>query len=210
MAGKKKEKDTQLFEVRNSEIHGQGLYASDFIPKDTWILQYTGELVDKDESDRRANELLDKAKGDGGARVYMFILNDQWDIDGNQPSNVARLMNHSCAPNVEAQTWQEKEIWFISMRDIEKGEELVFNYGFDTENWEDHPCRCGAERCVGYIVDETMWPQLKRKIAARKRQLAKRQEAAAAKKSAQKKPSAPAKKKRAVTATKKSPRKRSK
>ncbi len=165
MAGKK---DVQLFEVRGSEIHGQGLYASAVIPKDTWIVQYTGELVDKEESDRRANELLDKAKGDGGARVYMFILNDEWDLDGNQPENVARLMNHSCDPNVEAQVWQSKEIWFIALRDIEKGEELVFNYGFDAENWEDHPCRCGSKRCVGYIVDESLWPQLKRKIAAKK------------------------------------------
>ncbi|MFZ4763322.1 MAG: SET domain-containing protein [Roseimicrobium sp.] len=165
-AGKKKEKP--LYEIRTSPIHGRGLYAQAFIEKDTWIVQYLGEHVDKEESDRRANVLLDAAKQTGGAKVYMFILNDQVDIDGDVEWNDARLMNHSCDPNVEAQTWQGKEIWFVALRDIAPGEELFFNYGFDLECWEDHPCCCGTERCVGYIAGEDYWPQLKRKVAAKK------------------------------------------
>jgi uncharacterized protein len=157
-----------LFIVRNSRIHGRGLYARKTIPKDTWIIEYLGKKVDKDESDRIANDLLESAKKDGGARVYMFILNDKWDIDGNVSWNPARLMNHSCAPNVEAQTWQDKEIWFVALRDIEKGEELTFNYGFDLECWEDHPCLCGTQACVGHIAAEEYWPTLKRKIAGKK------------------------------------------
>ncbi|MEI6534832.1 MAG: SET domain-containing protein-lysine N-methyltransferase [Verrucomicrobiaceae bacterium] len=156
------------YEIRGSAIHGRGLYAASFIPKETWIVEYVGEKVNKEESDRRSNELLDKTKENGGARVYTFILNDEWDIDGEVESNEARLMNHSCEPNVEAQVWDEKEIWFVALRDIEKGEELTFNYGFDLDNWQEHPCRCGAERCPGYIADEEMWPQLRRKIAGRK------------------------------------------
>jgi hypothetical protein len=98
----------------------------------------------------------------------MFILNDEWDIDGNTESNEARLVNHSCDPNTEAQIWDDKEIWFVALRDIQPGEELFYNYGFEVDTWEEHPCRCGAERCVGYIVDEEYWPQLRRKIAAKK------------------------------------------
>lgn len=161
-------KEEPLYEIRTSPIHGRGLYARDFIEKDTWIVQYVGEKVDKDESDRRSNELLEKSKKDGGARVYTFILDDQWDIDGNAEDNDARLVNHSCDGNVEAQIWEDKEIWFVALRDIAPGEELFYNYGFDLEHWEEHPCCCGSERCVGYIVDEQYWPQLKRKIAAKK------------------------------------------
>jgi SET domain-containing protein len=157
-----------LYEIRTSPIHGRGLYARKFIEKDTWIVQYVGEKVDKTESDRRSTDLLERAKEDGGARVYMFILNDECDIDGNVESNDARLVNHSCDPNTEAQIWADKEIWFIALRDIQPGEELFYNYGFDLETWEEHPCQCGAERCVGYIVDEELWPQLRRKIAAKK------------------------------------------
>jgi len=161
-------KKEPLFVIRGSVIHGRGLYARKAIPKDTWIVEYVGKKVDKEESDRLANDLLDKAKEDGSAKVYMFILNDEWDIDGNVSWNPARLMNHSCDPNVEAQTWQEKEIWFVALRDIAKGEELTFNYGFDLDCWQDHPCRCGSPKCVGYIAAEEYWKSLKKKVAAKK------------------------------------------
>jgi SET domain-containing protein len=160
--------ETPLYEIRTSPIHGRGLYATSFIEKDTWIVQYVGEKVDKVESDRRSNELLEKSKQDGGARVYMFILTDEWDVDGNIETNDARLVNHSCDPNTEAQIWQDKEIWFVALRDIQPGEELFYNYGFEVETWEEHPCCCGSARCVGYIVDEEQWPQLRRKISAKK------------------------------------------
>ena len=167
MAAVKKKKEP-LYEVRTSPIHGRGLYAKTFIEKDTWIVEYVGEKVDKVESERRSNELLERAKNDGSARVYMFILDDKWDIDGNLETNEARLVNHSCEPNVEAQIWQDKEIWFVAVRDIQPGEELFYNYGFELDTWEDHPCSCGTKRCVGYIVDEQYWPKLKRKRAAKK------------------------------------------
>lgn len=158
----------ELFEIRNSVIHGQGLYAAQDIEKDTWIIQYVGEHISKEESERRSTALIEKTEGSNDARVYVFILNDEVDIDGDVDWNPARLMNHSCEPNVEAQNWQDKEIWFIALRDIKKGEELTFNYGFEADTWEDHPCRCGKPSCVGYIVAEDQWPTLKRKIAAKK------------------------------------------
>jgi SET domain-containing protein len=160
--------DEPLYEIRTSPIHGRGLYARELIEKDTWIVKYLGEHIDKAESDRRSNALLEKAKQDGSARVYMFILNDTTDIDGNVEWNDARLVNHSCDPNVEAQIWEDKEIWFIALRDIQPGEELFYNYGFELETWEEHPCQCGSKRFVGYIVEEELWPQLRRKVAAKK------------------------------------------
>jgi SET domain-containing protein len=166
---KEQEEDSEpLYEIRTSPIHGRGLYARDLIEKDTWIVQYVGEHIDKEESDRRSNALLEKAKLDGSARVYMFILNDTTDIDGHLEWNDARLVNHSCDPNVEAQIWEDKEIWFIALRDIQPGEELFYNYGFELDTWEEHPCQCGSKRCVGYIVEEELWPQLRRKIAGKK------------------------------------------
>ena len=106
------------------------------------------EHIDKTESDRRSTALLEKAKQDGSARVYMFILNDTTDIDGNVEGNDARLINHSCEPNVEAQIWEDKEIWFLATRDIQAGEELFYNYGFDLDTWEEHPCCCGSKRAT--------------------------------------------------------------
>ena len=48
------------------------------------------------------------------------------------------------------------------------GTELVYNYSFELDSWQEHPCGCGSPRCPGYIVDEDLWPKLRKKISARK------------------------------------------
>lgn len=157
---------SEYCEVRGSAIHGRGVYAAKDIPKETSIIEYIGELVDKDESEKRAWAQHAVAEETGDAAVYIFTLNKRWDIDGNVPWNTARLINHSCEPNCEA--WVEgKKIFIYSLRKIKKGEELSFDYGFDIECYEDHPCRCGSEKCVGYIVNREQWGKLEKKKAAK-------------------------------------------
>lgn len=156
---------SELCEVRDSDIHGRGVYASTFIPKETRIIEYIGELIDKAESEKRALSQHAKSLESGDAAVYIFTLSKNYDIDGNVPWNTARLINHSCNPNCEA--WiVGRRIYIYSLRDINKGEELSFDYGFDIECYEDHLCRCGADGCVGYIVSRAQWPELKERLAA--------------------------------------------
>ena len=61
------------------------------------------------------------------------------------------------------------KIWIVALRDIEKGEELTSNYGWDLDGYEDHPCRCGAENCIGYIVAEENFAKLRRRLAYKKK-----------------------------------------
>ncbi|MCH2063462.1 MAG: SET domain-containing protein-lysine N-methyltransferase [Roseibacillus sp.] len=155
---------SEYCEVRNSDIHGTGVYAAKPIPTGKRVIEYLGEKIGKEESERRANVQMEHAEKTGDAAVYIFTLNKKWDIDGNVPWNTARLLNHSCAPNCEA--WiEEKQIFLYSLRDIDMGEELTFDYGFDIENYEDHPCLCGNANCVGYIVGRDHWPELKERLA---------------------------------------------
>jgi uncharacterized protein len=157
---------SKLCEVRGSEIHGRGVYATEFIPKETQIIEYVGELIDKKESERRALALHAKSLKTGGAAVYIFTLSKTYDIDGDVPWNTARLINHSCDPNCEA--WiVGRKIMIYSLRDIQEGEELSFDYGFDVDCYEDHPCRCGSDQCVGYIVSRQQWPELKERLEKR-------------------------------------------
>ena len=158
--------DSKWCEIRQSGIHGRGLFAKRRIPQGTPVIEYVGEKIDKGESDRRGWARIAYAKKTGDAAVYIFTLNDRFDIDGNVPWNAARLINHSCEPNCEAYI-DEDAIWIGSLRDIEKGEELFYNYGFDLESWEDHPCRCGAKRCIGYIAGKEYWTELKRRLVRR-------------------------------------------
>lgn len=158
--------DSAWCEIRRSGIHGRGLFATRDIPKGTCIIEYIGEKLGKEESNRRGWERIDFAKKTGDAAVYIFTLNDDFDIDGNVPWNAARLINHSCAPNCEAYI-DNDAIWIGALRKIKKGEELYYNYGFDLESYEDHPCLCGSKKCVGYIAGEEFWPKLKKKLAAK-------------------------------------------
>ena len=184
--------------VRRSSIHSQGVFALRDIPPGTRILEYTGEKIGKRESERRANERLARAKVTGEAAVYIFNLNKRQDLDGSMKSNIARLLNHSCDPNCEA-IQSRGRIWMTALRNIKKGEELTFNYGFDLENWSEHPCRCGTDRCIGFIAGEEYWGELKTILEDRAAivRAKKKTEASAAKKtSAKKKSAAPAKKKK--------------
>ncbi len=157
---------SEYCEVKQSSIHHRGVFASRDIPSGARIIEYQGERISKKESERRGNALFDEASVSGGGAVYLFILNSRWDIDGNLEWNTARLINHTCDPNCEAQIIRNR-IWIIALRDIPAGEELGFNYGFDLESWQDHPCLCASPRCVGYICAEEYWPKLRRLVAAR-------------------------------------------
>ena len=157
---------SDLCEVRGSEIHGRGVYATQDIPQETEIIEYVGEPINKEVSEDRAWEQYARHEEHGDAAVYIFTLDDKWDIDGNVPWNTARLINHSCEPNCEA--WiVGRKIYIYSLRDIKKGEELSFDYGFDIDSYEDHPCRCGSDKCIGYIVTQDQWPELRRRLAAK-------------------------------------------
>lgn len=149
--------------VRSSSIHNRGIFARSDIPKDVPIIEYVGEKITKAESTRRAEALVNKSKKTGGAAVYVFTLNKRHDVDGAKGRNPARYINHSCAPNCEAYIIRGR-IWIYSLREIKAGEELTYNYGFDVDSWDDHPCCCGSERCVGFIVEEKQWPKLLKKL----------------------------------------------
>ena len=151
----------RLWIVKRSSIHNRGIFAKHDIPNDTPIIEYVGEKITKAESRRRGDALMEKSKKTGCAAVYVFTLNSRYDIDGGKGRNPARYINHSCDPNCEAYIIRGR-IWIYSLREIKAGEELTYNYGFDADTWDDHPCRCGSKRCIGYIVEEKQWPKLLR------------------------------------------------
>lgn len=153
--------------VKSSSIHNKGVFAAQHIPKGTYIIEYVGEKITKKESDRRYEISKDQHNKDktNGA-VYIFTLNNNYDLDGNVSWNTARYINHSCEPNCEAVD-RDGNIWIVATRDIETGEELSYDYGYDLDSWEEHPCHCGKEGCIGYIVDSDYWKKLKRELVKR-------------------------------------------
>ncbi|MFH1802776.1 MAG: SET domain-containing protein-lysine N-methyltransferase [archaeon] len=151
-----KNPDASKIVVRSSKVHGNGVFAARDIAKGEKVIEYVGRIVTKDEADKIADEQLEKSNGhkDCGG-VYIFELNKKYDLDGNVEWNPARYINHSCDPNCETEG-DDEHIWIEAMRDIKKREELSYDYCYDLDNWDEHPCKCGASNCVGYIVNEKL------------------------------------------------------
>ncbi len=170
----------KLYKVAESSIHQSGLFAAAKIKAGTDILQYVGEKISKEESTRRALEWEASARKSGEGLVYIFELDDEWDIDGREGDNPARYMNHSCDGNCEAINY-EGEIWITARRDIARDEELVYDYGYDMEHFLDHPCRCGSKNCIGYIVREDQRQKVKQLLKRKKKKKSKKAGAKASK-----------------------------
>jgi uncharacterized protein len=114
--------------VRRSRT-GRGLFAEERIPKGACIVEYTGRPISKKEENTR----LGKYFFDTGRGV----------IDGNIGSNIARFINHSCAPNCEADGPRGK-VFIFALRAIRPGEELTYDYGeeYMDEHFGATGCRC--------------------------------------------------------------------
>lgn len=135
-----------------SPIQGQGLFARTDIPAGVRVIEYVGEKISNAEASRRC----------AASNPFIFSLDAEFSLDGDVPWNPARFINHSCAPNCEA-ALVDGRIWIIALRDIPADTEITFNYGYDLQDYPDHPCRCGAADCVGYMVDQAFFPLLRRR-----------------------------------------------
>ncbi len=155
-----------MWKVKKSKVHGTGVFASENIKKNHKVIEYIGEKITKTEGDKRSERRLKKylnSKDEGS--VYIFELNSRYDIDGTFKYNKARYINHSCKPNCEVRI-EKGKIWIYSIKNIKKGDELNYDYGydFDGEDYRDHVCKCGSRNCVGYIVSSEDIPKLKKHL----------------------------------------------
>lgn len=138
-----------MIRVGDSQCEGQGLFALVPIASGTKIIQYKGEKISKEVSEQRK----------AAYNNYIFHFDFNYDIDGASLENTARFVNHSCDPNCAIEK-SRGEIWVVASRDIQPGEELSFNYGYDARDYERFPCNCGARVCCGYILGREHWGEI--------------------------------------------------
>jgi len=147
----------KLYKVKKSNIDKKGLYASKDIKSGVKIIDYVGKLITKKETQQNS-------KFDNNKDIYLFNINEKYDLDGDFKYNTARLINHSCNPNCEVEGAGLK-LWISSLRKIKKGEELTYDYGFGYDaDYKQFPCKCGSMNCVGYIVREGSRWRISKKI----------------------------------------------
>ena len=158
-----------LIEVRDSPLHGKGVFALQSIPKGTRVIEYLGERVSHREADRRYG---DKDANDN--HTFLFIVDSRTVIDAGVDGNEARFVNHACEPNCES-VIEERRVFIEALRFIEPGEELTYDYQIQRDD-DDPPdvdeifaCRCGFAGCRGTMLwSEPAAPPLQRQSRARK------------------------------------------
>ena len=143
--------------TRSSDIHAAGCFTLEDIPRGTIVLEYTGELITKEEGDRRY---------DGRSFTYLFgVGNGKKVIDGH---GMAMFINHSCHPNCEIDEVDER-IFVRTLRKLKAGEELTYDYWlYDGD--DEAPCYCGSRNCRGSMYSPAEIKRLKRKAEKAKRQ----------------------------------------
>ena len=137
----------KLYKIKKSKIDKNGLYANRDIKQGTRIIEYKGKIISIRQSE------VD-SKFDNEKAIYLFNINKRYDLDGDFKFNTARLINHSCDPNCEV-FGSGLKVWVFAMKNIKKGEELSYDYGFNFDkDYKNFPCKCGSKKCAGYIVRE--------------------------------------------------------
>lgn len=146
-----------LVEVRNSPVHGRGVFAVAKIPKGTRILEYLGDRISHEAADARYED-----HDENDNHTFLFIVDKKTVIDAGVGGNDARFINHQCAGNCES-VIENRRVFIDATRDIEPGEELGYDYEIGREK-DDPPnvdeiyaCRCGSPPCRGTML----WPPKK-------------------------------------------------
>ncbi|XP_066975265.1 histone-lysine N-methyltransferase SUV39H1-like isoform X2 [Macrobrachium rosenbergii] len=120
---------------RTDNGRGWGVKTLEPIKKDSFVVEYVGEVITSEEAEHRG-QLYDK-KG----CTYLFDLDfnkgDQnpYTVDAAKYGNVSHFINHSCDPNlVVFNVWVNcldpdlPRLALFACRDVKKGEELTFDY----------------------------------------------------------------------------------
>src|SRR2546423_2286891 len=108
-----------LIQVRQSAVHGRGVFAARPIRKGRRIIEYTGRRVAWKSIPADVN----------GTHTFLFGINDGTDvIDPEIGGKETRWINHSCDPHCEAIEEDDGRVFFHALRPNRAGEELSYDY----------------------------------------------------------------------------------
>jgi len=128
------------FSVRESKIHGHGVFAEKAFLKGDMVLK-----IDDSDPVLERHELTPEQQ----IFIDVFVA-----VDGTQKitwmKSPERFINHSCDPNSYVLTDMRNGVrraW--ALKNIRRGDELTWDYAVNIwEEWIDPvPCNCGAENC---------------------------------------------------------------
>ena len=126
-------KGKSRYAIKRSASGGLGFFTLVPIKADQKIIEYTGPHLTQEEADKKGGK-------------YLMTINENRYIDGSPRSNLARYINHSCRPNAKSYRTGSR-VWIWSLRQIEPGEEITYDYGEDYFNQIIKPLGCRCDKC---------------------------------------------------------------
>lgn len=141
-------------EVRNSPIHGRGVFATADIARDEIVLVKGGHIF----TGKVLRDTITPRLGP----VEIQIDDDLYIAPATADEREASMLysNHSCDANLG----MRGEIIFVAMRDIKAGEELTHDWCTTDNETYTVKCNCGAPNCRGTLTGKD-WqkPELQKK-----------------------------------------------
>ena len=140
-------------QVRKSGVHGKGVFAVQPLAKGETLIEYTGEIIGWPEALKRHPH----DPNDPHHTFYFSLDCGSHVIDALYGGNASRWINHSCKPNCEADE-EDGRVFIKTLRRIEPGEELFYDYGLVIDGKQtkklrkQYECRCGAKKCRGTML----------------------------------------------------------
>jgi uncharacterized protein len=124
------EKDQREKLIVKKSFAGLGLFATAPIKKGSFIIEYSGPLLNDEEVEVKGGK-------------YLFALGSKWTIDGTNRRNIARYINHSCVQNNCEPIQYGMRMKIRATKNIKPGEELHYNYGKEYfDEFIGKHCRC--------------------------------------------------------------------
>ena len=143
-------------EVRESKIHGRGLFAIADIAKDEIVAVKGGHIVDGKTLRERITPELGPVEVQIGDDLFIAPVSDE------ERELSMLYLNHSCDPNLGVRG----EITFVAMREIRAGEELTHDWAMTDDDDYSVECQCGASDCRKILTGKD-WqrPDLQKRYA---------------------------------------------
>ncbi|EGZ05114.1 hypothetical protein PHYSODRAFT_534825, partial [Phytophthora sojae] len=124
-----------------------GVRTLEDIPRTHFVTEYVGELISE----------YDKLCVPDGRYLIELVVNadnpdDSVYIYPDKFGNIAKFINHSCAPNCTAMLVNDgtaRRIAIMTRKKIKAGEELTFKYSDSKEYFETYfRCVCNTKNCI--------------------------------------------------------------
>jgi len=143
-------------EVRESKIHGRGLFATADIAKDEVVAVKGGHIISR-------KQLREKVTPQLGP-VEIQIDEDLFIAPVTEDEREGSMLysNHCCDANLG----MRGEITFVAVRDIRAGEELTHDWATTDDDDYSIACKCGSPKCRE-ILSGKDWqrPELQKRYA---------------------------------------------